>query len=54
MIESKIITVDKTNCENTNSIEAYIFGLYGSVVRWAIIDSNDTQYTLCISYESRN
>ena len=50
-ILSDVVIIDKPRVLSTIEIENILTKAYGSLVRWAIIDTTDTQFKICLTYE---
>ncbi len=50
-IFSDVVFIDKPDVLSTTKIENRLTETYGSLIRWAIIDTTDKKLKICITYE---
>lgn len=51
MIDSDVIWISSTNSSNREEIEKHLTNLYGSLIRWAIVDVNENKLKISVTYE---
>ncbi len=50
-IISDIINIPKNKDICTEYIESRLCGIYGEIIRWAIVDVSDENLKICVTYE---
>ena len=50
MIKSTLVSINKTDNFDNLYIESELIKRYKDIVRWAIVDINDKNISVCVSY----